>query len=288
MKSSGVCGQARLVGLAALLISGSALYAQQASTGSAQAVTPAELCTLLRENYTSFEQCHSIAQAQMCAMGQLVNQDPTQARRFDAIMRESNPDKTIRLVNDFVRQYPTSTMLSYAYSFAANAYQQKGEAERIAEYANRSLKLEPDNLMSLILFVQVLPLPQYIRQHPAERGKILRQALEEGDHALELITQIPRQPKEVEADYQKRRAAVASEVHGALGMVHMELAAEAPGRLDRAELAKAEQEFQTAVATARQPDPHDYYRMGEAYRAEGKRDEAIQAFTNAGKLGRAP
>jgi tetratricopeptide (TPR) repeat protein len=221
----------------------------------------------------------------MCAMGQLLNEDPTQARRFDAIMGESNPDKTIRLVNDFVRQYPTSTMLSSAYYFAASAYQQKGDAERIAEYADRSLKLEPDNLMSLILSVEVLPLPQYIRQHPADRGKILRQAQQEGERALLLIPQIPRQSKEVEADYQKRRAAVASEVHGALGMVHLELAAEAPGRPDRAELAKAEQEFQTAVSTARQPDPRDYYRMGEAYGAEGKWDEAIQAFTKAGKLG---
>jgi tetratricopeptide (TPR) repeat protein len=280
-----MCGLVRRVGFAALVISGSALYAQNTPASSAPAMGPAELCTLLRENYTSFQQCHSVTQAQMCAMGQLLAKDPTQAQAFDAILGESNPDKTIRLVDSFARKYPSSTLLSYAYSFAADAYQQKGDAEKIAEYTARSLSLQPDNLMSLILSVQVLPLPQYIRKHTTERGKILRQAESEGNRALQLIPQIPRQPSEAEADYQKHQAAVASEVHGALGTVHLELAAEARGGPERAELAKAEQEFQTAVTTTRHPDPRDYYRLGEVYGAEGKWDEAIQTFTKAGKLG---
>jgi tetratricopeptide (TPR) repeat protein len=68
-------------------------------------------------------------------------------------------------------------------------------------------------------------------------------------------------------------------------MVHLELASGGPGGPDRAELAKAEQEFQTAVTTTRHPDPRDYYRMGEAYGVEGKLDDAIQAYAKAGKLG---
>jgi len=65
----------------------------------------------------------------------------------------------------------------------------------------------------------------------------------------------------------------------------MELASGGQGGLDKAELGKAEQEFQIAVSTTRSPDPRDYYRLGEAYGVEGKWDDAIQAFTKAGKLG---
>ena len=247
--------------------------------------TPAVLCSTLREGYTNFAQCHSATQAQMCAMAQLAREDQTQAHRFDAIMGESDPDKAIRLVDDFVRRYPNSSLLGYAYFFAASAYQQKGDIEHIAGYTGKSLKLDPDNLMSLILSVEVLPQPQYIKKHPSERANILRQAQNEAGRALELIPQVLKLSQESDGDYQKRLAAVASEVHGALGTVHMEFASSGPGGLDKAELAKAEQEFQIAVSTTRNPDPRDYYRLGEAYGVEGKFDDAIQAFARAGKLG---
>ena len=285
MKSTRIYGLPSLLGFAALVICSWALYAQNGQVQTAPGATPAALCSMLREDYTNFQQCHSATQGQMCAMAQLATEDRTQALRFDAIMGESNPDKAVKLVNDFVRKYPSSTLLSYAYSYAASAYQQKGDVEKVAEYADKSLKLEPDNLMGLILSVEVLPLPQHIKKHPADRGKILRQTQNEAARALQLIPQIPRQPKEADADYQKRLAAVASEVHGALGTLHLELASGAPGGLDRAELAKAEQEFRTAVTTTSHPDPRDYYRLGEVYGVEGKWDDAIQAYTNARKLG---
>ena len=285
MKSFRIHGLNRLLGIAVPIICTGVLFAQVRQAPLPPGETPAALCSTLREGYTNFAQCHSATQAEMCAMAQLAREDQTQAHRFDAIMGESDPDKAIRLVDEFAGKYPTSSLLSYAYFFAASAYQQKGNIEQIAEYAGKSLKLDPDNLMSLILSVEVLPQPQYIKKHPTDRANILRQAQSEADHALRLIPQILKLSQESDGDYQKRQAAVASEVHGALGTVHMELASGGPGVLDKAELAKAEQEFQIAVSTTRSPDPRDYYRLGEAYGAEGKWDEAIQAFTKAGKLG---
>ncbi len=285
MKSIRVCGLYRLLGIAAPIICAGVLSAQVRQTPLPPGETPAALCSMLREDYTSFAQCHSATQAEMCAMAQLAREDQTQAHRFDALMGESDPDKAIRLVHDFAGKYPKSSLLSFAYFFAASAYQKKGDIEQTAEYAGKSLKLEPDNLMSLILSVEELPQPQYIKKHPSDRANILRQAQNEAGRALQLIPQILKESQESDADYRKRLAAVASEVHGALGTVHMELASSGPGGLDKAELAKAEQEFQIAVSTTRRPDPRDYYRLGEAYGVEGKLDDAIQAFTKAGKLG---
>ena len=289
MKSARIYGLPRLVGFAALVICSSALYAQNGQVSTAQTQSPGyaavSLCNSLREDYTNFAQCHTTTQAQMCAMAQTENQAREQVPRFDAIKSELNPDKAIKLVDDFVRNFPNSALLSSVYAFGANAYQQKGDVEKVAEYTDKSLKLNPDNLSSLILSVQVLPLPQYIHNHPADRDKILRQAQSEADLALQLIPQIPKQPKESDADYQKRLAGIASDVHGALGMVHLELAGETLSGPDKAELAKAEQEFTTAVTTTGHPNPSDYYRMGEAYGLEGKLDDAIQAFTKAGEFG---
>jgi len=208
-----------------------------------------------------------------------------QAQGFDAIKVELDPGKAIGLVDDFARKYPNSPLLSYVYSFGANAYQQKGDVEKVAEYTDKSLKLKPDNLMSLVMSVEMLPQPQYLNNHPADRDKLLQETESEANRALQLIRQLPKQPNEADADYQKRLAGVASVVHGGLGMVHLELASGALGGPDKAELAKAEQEFTTAVSTTGHPDPRDYYRMGEAYGLDGKLDDATQAFTKAGELG---
>jgi tetratricopeptide (TPR) repeat protein len=196
-----------------------------------------------------------------------------------------DPDKAIALVDDFTKKYPDSGLLPYAYFFAANGYQQKGDVEKVIEYTGKGLKLMPNNLACLIMRAGMLPQPQYLNRHAAERDKILQEAESEANRALQLISQVPKRPNEADADYQKRLAPSTSQIHGSLGMVHLELAVGSLGGPDKAELAKAEQEFKTAVTTTDHPDPQDCFRMGEAYAMDGKVDDAIEAFGKASELG---
>jgi hypothetical protein len=208
-----------------------------------------------------------------------------QARAFEAIKSELDPDKAIALVEDFATKYSASQLLSYVYAYGANSYQQKGDADKAVEYTEKGLKVKPDNLMCLIMSLGMLPQPVYLNNHKADEDKILEEAESEASRALQLIPQqIPKQPNEADADYQERLARVASPVHASLGMVHLDLASEALAGPDKDELAKAEQEFKTAVTTDR-PDPTDYYRLGEVYKLEGKLDDAIRAFTKASEIG---
>jgi tetratricopeptide (TPR) repeat protein len=208
-----------------------------------------------------------------------------QVQALEAIKDELDPDKAIAMVEDFTRKYPDSGLLPYADFFAANAYQQKGDVEKVIEYTGKGLKLKPNNLACLIMRAGMLPQPQYLNSHAAERDKILQQATSDANRALELISQVPKQANETDVDYQKRIAYSGAQIHGSLGMVHLELALESLAGADKAELAKAEQEFKTAVTMVDRPDPQDYYRMGEAYAIDGKLDDAILAFTKAGELG---
>jgi hypothetical protein len=207
-----------------------------------------------------------------------------QMQAFEVIKTELDPDKTIALSADFIAKYPQSPLLSYVYSYGANGYQQKGDVEKVVEYTEKGLKLAPNNIMCLILSLGMLPQPQYLNNHPADRDKILQEALSEANRALQLITQLPKQPNEADGDFQKRLVVIASPVHSSLGMVHLDLAAEGLAGPDKDELAKSEQEFTTAVAIDH-PDPRDYYRMGEAYAMGGKVDDAIGAFTKASEFG---
>jgi tetratricopeptide (TPR) repeat protein len=208
-----------------------------------------------------------------------------QVQAFDALRGELDPDKAVALADDFTKKYPDSPLLPYAYFFEANGYQQKGDVEKVVEYTGKGLRLKPNNLACLIMRVEMLPQPQYLNHHAAEREKILQEAESDANRALGLISQIPKQPNETDADYQKRLAYNTAEIHGSLGMVHLELALESLAGPDKAELAKAEQEFNTAVTTTERPDPQDYFRMGEAYGMDGKLDDAIQAFGKASQLG---
>jgi tetratricopeptide (TPR) repeat protein len=207
-----------------------------------------------------------------------------QVQAFDAIKGELDPDKAIALAGDFAGRYPESPLLTYVYFYGANGYQQKGDADKVIEYTGKGLKLKPDNIMCLIMSLGMLPQPQYLNNHAADRDKILQEAVSEASRALQLIAQLPKQPNEADVDHQKRLDQIASAVHGSLGMVHLDLASEALAGPDKDELAKSEQEFKTAVTIDR-PDPRDYYRMGEAYTLDGKLDDAIGAFTKASEIG---
>jgi tetratricopeptide (TPR) repeat protein len=208
-----------------------------------------------------------------------------QAEEFSIIKSELDLDNSIALVDHFVKKYPDSLLLSYVYSFGASSYQQKGDVEKVIEYSGKGLKLKPDDLLCLVLRIGILPQPQYLKNHGADRDEILKETQTEANLALRLISRLPKHPNEADADYHKRLVSIASQVHGSLGMVHLDQASVPLAGPDKGELAKAEQEFQIAVTTTDRPDPRDYYRLGEAYALDGKLDDAIQAYTNASQAG---
>jgi tetratricopeptide (TPR) repeat protein len=209
---------------------------------------------------------------------------PEQVQALDAIKGESDPQKAIALVARFSQKYPDSALLSYADCLVADIYQQRDEVEKVIEYTGKGLKLKPDCLACLLMRARMLPQPEYLNNHVAEHSEILREAESDCKRALEVIAQMPRQPEEADADYQEFRASSTAQVHGALGMVHLELALDSLVP-DKTELAKAEEEFKTAVSITDRPDAQDYLRLGEAYGMDGKLDDAIQAFSKAGQLG---
>jgi len=225
------------------------------------------------------------AKMSMGGQGGSQNIPKEQAAAYDAIKSELDPDKAIAASDDFAKKYPDSPALTYVYSFEANAYQQKGEVEKVADYTDKSLKLNGDNLMSLVLSIGIMPQPQYLNNHKAEQEKILQDTQTRANRALELIAKLPKLATESDEDYQKRLAEIGSQVHGPLGMFHLEMANQSLSGLEKTELGKAEEEFNAAVSKTAHPDPRDYYRLGETYKLDGKIDDAIQAFTRAGELG---
>lgn len=209
---------------------------------------------------------------------------PQEAQDYNAIEKETDPDKQLQLVKDFEKKYPNSSLLSDAYFFGASAAERKNDVTHALDYGQKSLKLRPDNLRSLILVASLLPLPQALQGTDQKKEQQLDESENDANHALQLLNNVQRQPQIPEAQFDKNKALIQAQLHAALGMAHLEKAVMAPKSPDANELASAEQEFKAAVQSP-EPSPQDYYRLGEVYVRENKLDDAINAFTQAAKLG---
>lgn len=226
------------------------------------------------------------AQTKPAAQGSKQGQAPTgpsqqQIKDAQAIGSELDPDKQMQMVADFVAKYPDSPFISDVYFYGANAAQQKGNIAKVIEFGEKSLKAKPDHFGALLLMATILPLPQAAQG--ADADKRLAEAEADANKALEMIPQLPKPPNLTDEQFQQNKDAVTAQGHAALGMVHLERASQGLSGPDAAELAKAEKEYQTAVSGAN-PNPEDYFRLGEAYAMDNKIDQAIEAFTKASQL----
>jgi tetratricopeptide (TPR) repeat protein len=204
---------------------------------------------------------------------------------YNALKNQKAPDGIIKAADDFTAKYPESPLLTYVYALEASAYQQKNDAVNVLKYGEKSLDLDPKNLVSLLMVSAVLPQPLMVSNiSDAEKEKRLGTAEEYAKRALEEIDQLPKQPNESDAAYQKRKNEIASGAYASMGMVHLERSQMSLVGLDQGELAKAEESYKSAIAKSDPPSPADYYRLGEVYRGEEKLDEAITAFAKAGQL----
>jgi len=217
-----------------------------------------------------------------------VTADERQA--FAAVQSESSagldPDRVITLAQDFEKKFPNSAYLTYAYFFEANAYEAKGDFDKLIDAGEKSIKLNADNLMTLIMMSTILPQPQAMKGNDLDKQKKLTEAEADANRALELIDKLPKQPSEADDAFKKRIDTVKSEPHAALGMIHLQRASMVlTGGMDPDELAKAATEYKQSVDMTPQPLPQNYYRLGEVYMHENKVPDAIAAFSKASELG---
>lgn len=209
---------------------------------------------------------------------------PEETKAYLAIQGELDPTRQLQLVDDFAKTYPNSMLLSDAYFLGSYANEQKGDLAKAIDYCNKSLQAKPDNLRTLLTRASLLPRPEALQGSDADKEKNLSDATGDANKALELIPNL-HPPNQTPEQLTQLKANLTSEAHSSLGMVHLQRAMMNLSGPDPAELTKAEQEYNIAVTGTQQPDPSDYYRLGEVYRNENKLDEAIGAFTKASQLG---
>jgi tetratricopeptide (TPR) repeat protein len=210
---------------------------------------------------------------------------PQESEDFRAIQNELDPNRAVEMANDFLTKYPQSELLTWVHTFAANAYQQRGEIDKVVEHGNKAIELKSDNLLALLIMSSLLPQPQLMKGSDHEKEANLMRAEEYANKALELIEQLDPQPNESLDDFAKRKATLSAEPYSALGLIHLERSLFGLAGPDADELAKAEAAYRRAITLVDRPNPQDYYRLGETLALSNKIPEAIEAFQKAGELG---
>ena len=88
------------------------------------------------------------AQAQIKA-----NSDEDKAYR--KIAAEKNPDAQLLLCQEFEKQFPQSKVLPDVLLMAVDVYTAKGDNTKVAEYGEKTLKADPQNITALVAVSRV-------------------------------------------------------------------------------------------------------------------------------------
>jgi tetratricopeptide (TPR) repeat protein len=199
-----------------------------------------------------------------------------EAMALQDIQNEGAPDRRIQMVDAFEKKFPSSPLLSYAYTEAARAYQQNGAFDEAVQYCRKSLKLDPDNTFSLIIMALVLPQPKLLKGSSNEMAAQLSEAAADANRALALLEKLRKRPDETDEQFRARKGSLAAEAHFALGMEEMQ----------QDQFDKAVAEYQAAISSTSKPTFQYYYRLAEADASEGHVSEAVEALQKASELAR--
>ena len=199
-----------------------------------------------------------------------------EAMGYKTLEQASDPDTKIRMAMEFAQTFPNSELLSYVFTQAAAAFQQKRDYPNAVKTAKRSLELDPNNTYSLLIVATALSEPSMVRNSSDNGEWELIEAGTDAQRAIDLLPKLPTRSGETPEQFAARKAGIEASAHAALGSVDMQQ--------DKND--EAIEEFKKAISLSQPPKASLYFRLGEIYSNIGKRQEAIEAFSKAAELGK--
>ncbi len=192
---------------------------------------------------------------------------------YQQFMQEQDPDEQIRMVEDFLLEYPQSELKEYAFQVATQAYQAKNDFARVQTYGELTLSENENNLVALLILTSAIA-ERTSRQDIDYREK-LADAEGYAGRALQQISNLRKPPNFTIAQWVATKKDAEATPRRALGLI----------ALIRENFARAEAEFKMATTLASQPDPVTWYRLGLSYTYQEKYDLALEALERSATAG---
>src|SRR5216117_3516726 len=107
-------------------------------------------------------------------------------KAFQKIDAENNVEAKIALLQQFEKEFATSKALREAYLQLVQIYQQKNESAKIIEYGEKTIKVDPSNLVALLTITRAYSLEG--------KAASLDRAIQYAQKAVDEITKLKSGP----------------------------------------------------------------------------------------------
>lgn len=182
-----------------------------------------------------------------------------------------DPDRQIKLGEQFLQKYPNSRYAQSVYSRLVAAYNEKQDTTKLYAAADKALALNPKDVHVLVLVGWVIP--HFYDPNDMDADRRLDKAEFYEKQALEYLPTLPKPDGTSDEQFAKGKAAAESQAHSALGLIYFR----------RQDFANSVGEMQKATAGLPNPDPVDLYVMGVDQFQLKRYSEAADSFHKCGQ-----
>jgi Uncharacterized protein conserved in bacteria containing a divergent form of TPR repeats len=192
---------------------------------------------------------------------------PKSQKELDAIkamFEAPDPDARIKAADFLMTKFADTEFKPLAMFVTADAYERKGDFEKMVVWCEKTLEVDPKSYSCMLM------LAGGIAKRSRENDLDLNEKLDRSDKyakaALETLKDAPKpNPQVTDEQWNAAKKDYISQAHEAYGAA----------AVLRKKYDVAISEYKQAVEGAATPDPATMVRLGQAYNAAGKSDEAI-------------
>lgn len=223
-------------------------------------------CCLSSQSWAQFDELVSSKQ-----VPQAYSQE--ELDEYIEVLDTATPQGKVQSIQVFLQHYPASNFQAIVYQLLMLAYKEVGDSKGVIDSGEKALKIQPDNLNTLLTLADVLP--NGVSGSTLNDSRRLDQAEQyarrifEGIERIKLPRSMPRQR------WQLLSREMEASAHEALGHIASK----------RGEWPKAVVEFEKSVRQNHNPRGRQFYRLGVAHMFAGNDPAAREALHQAVELG---
>jgi tetratricopeptide (TPR) repeat protein len=176
----------------------------------------------------------------------------------------SDPDKAIAAAEVLITKFADTDFKGIALYIEADAYERKGDFNRMQIFAERVLETDPQDFRASLMLAKHFAI--HTRENDLDREEKLGKAEKYANQVIEAMKTLPKpNPGLTDEQWAEAKKDSAAEAYNNIGLAN----------LTRKKYDVAAAAFKSAVETNSRPEPAYMVRLASALQAGGKHDEAI-------------